>query len=122
MRAQFGSAARSQPPLLNNPLGHLRSRIAVANDGLIDGPIGGTAPQKFPNESDEAGLSKRCRLHGLKKGGMRRLAESGGTAHELMAISGHKTLSEVQRYTADADRKKLADSGMNKKRGGESQN
>ena len=35
---------------------------------------------------DEAGLPARCRLHGLKKGGMRRLAEAGGTAHELMAF------------------------------------
>jgi len=48
---------------------------------------------------------------------MRRLAEAGNTAHELMAISGHKTLTEVQRYTADANRKVLADSGMAKKRG-----
>lgn len=39
------------------------------------------------------------------------------TTHELMAISGHKTLSEVQRYTNDADRKRLADSGMAKLRG-----
>jgi hypothetical protein len=28
-----------------------------------------------------------------------------------MAISAHRTLSEVHRYTADVDRKKLADSG-----------
>src|SRR5262249_45362140 len=45
-----------------------------------------------------------------------RLAEAGGTAHELMAISGHRTLSEVQRYTEDANRKLLADTGMAKKR------
>ena len=63
-----------------------------------------------------AGLPARCRLHGLKKGGMRRLAEAGGTAHELMAFSGHKTLIEVQRYTADADRKRLADAAMAKLR------
>ncbi len=48
---------------------------------------------------------------------MRRLAEHGNTTHELMAISGHKTLSEVQRYTEDADRKRLADQGMAKKLG-----
>jgi hypothetical protein len=48
---------------------------------------------------------------------MRRLAESGNTTHELMAISGHRTLSEVQRYTEDADQKRLADTGMAKKRG-----
>jgi hypothetical protein len=55
-------------------------------------------------------------LHGLKKGGLRRGAEAGMTAHELMAISGHKTLSEVQRYTSDADRKRLAKTGMAKLR------
>jgi hypothetical protein len=35
-----------------------------------------------------------------------RLAEAGNTAHELMGISGHKTMSMVQLYTAGADRKK----------------
>jgi len=47
---------------------------------------------------------------------MRRLAEAGNTAHELMAISGHKTLTEVQRYTSAADKKRLAESGMAKMR------
>jgi integrase len=55
----------------------------------------------FGRWATEAGLPKRCRLHGLKKGGMRHLAEAAATAHELMAISGHKTLSEVQRYTEE---------------------
>jgi integrase len=70
----------------------------------------------FAKWATEAGLPARCRLHGLKKGGMRRLAEAGNTTHELMAISGHKTLSEVQRYTADANKRRLADSAMAKKR------
>jgi hypothetical protein len=47
---------------------------------------------------------------------MRRLAEAGNTAHELMAISGHKTLTDVQRYATDADKKRLAESGMAKMR------
>jgi hypothetical protein len=45
---------------------------------------------------------------------MRRLAEAGGTPHELMAFSGHRTLSQVQHYTSAADKKRLADSGMAK--------
>jgi integrase len=76
----------------------------------------------FAKWATDAGLPKRCRLHGLKKGGMRRLAEAGTTSHELMAISGHKTLSEVERYTRDADRKRLATSGMAKLRGGQTEN
>jgi integrase len=71
----------------------------------------------FGKWAQEAGLPDQCRLHGLKKGGMRRLAESGLTTHEIMGVSGHVTLSEVQRYTADADRKKLAEAGMKKRIG-----
>ena len=82
--------------------GKPRSKYGLGND--------------FAKWATEAGLPARCRLHGLKKGGMRRLAEAGGTAHELMAFSGHKTLTEVQRYTTDADRKRLADAAMAKLR------
>ena len=54
------------------------------------------------------------RIRADKKSGMR-LAEHGATTHELMAISGHKTLSEVDRYTQDADGKRLATSAMAKR-------
>ena len=64
----------------------------------------------------DAGLPDRCRLHGLKKGGMRQRAEAENTTHELMATSGHKTLAEVERYTREADKKRLAKSGAAKMR------
>jgi integrase len=48
-------------------------------------------------------------LHGLRKACCRRLAEAGCTAHEIMSISGHKSLSEVEKYCRAADRKRLAD-------------
>lgn len=72
----------------------------------------------FPKWATAAGLPTHCRLHGLKKAGMRRLAEDGATTHELMGVSGHRSLSEVARYTEDVDRKLLADRGMAKKRMG----
>jgi integrase/recombinase XerD len=49
-----------------------------------------------------------CVPHGLRKGGCRVMAESDCTAHEIMAVSGHRTLKEVERYTRAADRKRLA--------------
>lgn len=58
---------------------------------------------------DAAGLSE-CSAHGLRKACARRLAEAGATAHEIMAVTGHKTLAEVQRYTETAVREGLADS------------
>jgi hypothetical protein len=37
-----------------------------------------------------------------------RLAEAGCTAHEIAAITGHATLSEVQRYTKAVDQARMA--------------
>ncbi len=58
---------------------------------------------------DKAGLPE-CTAHGLRKACAVRLAEAGCTAHEIMSVTGHKTLSEVQRYTEKAAREGLADS------------
>jgi integrase len=66
---------------------------------------------------DEAGLPPRCVAHGLRKAAMRRLAENDGTAKQIAAISGHKTLREVERYTKAADQKKLARAAMDKLEG-----
>ena len=56
----------------------------------------------------EAGLAG-CPLHGLRKACCRRLAEAGCTAPEIMAVSGHKSLSEVERYIRGAEQKRMAD-------------
>ena len=56
----------------------------------------------------EANL-KGCPLHGLRKACCRRLAEVGCTASEIMAISGHKSLAECERYVRDAEQAKMAD-------------
>ena len=68
---------------------------------------------RFRQWCDEAGLPQ-CSAHGLRKAACRRLAEAGCTAHEIMAISGHKTLAEAQRYTAAADQARLAHQAVGK--------
>jgi len=55
-----------------------------------------------------AGLPAECLPHGLRKALMRRLAEHGASSKELASVSGHKTLAEIERYTAKADRRKLS--------------
>lgn len=57
-----------------------------------------------------------CSAHGLRKALATRLAESGATPHEIMAITGHQSLDEVERYTRAARRSHLADSAMTKLR------
>jgi enterobacteria phage integrase len=56
---------------------------------------------------DEAGLPIRCKAHGLRKAAARRLAEAGCSANEIMAVTGHKTLSEVERYVRAAEQELL---------------
>ncbi len=57
---------------------------------------------------DAAGLPDRCVLHGLRKAAARSLAEAGCSAHEIMSITGHKSLAEVQRYCDKASQKRRA--------------
>lgn len=59
-----------------------------------------------------AGLPAGLSPHGLRKAAARRLAEAGCSMHEIAAITGHKTLSEVSRYTKAAEQKKLAEAAM----------
>ena len=50
----------------------------------------------------------QCSSHGLRKATATRLAERGASAHEIMAVTGHRSLSEVERYTKEANKPKLA--------------
>jgi integrase len=61
-----------------------------------------------------AGLPMECCPHGLRKAAARRLAEAGCSAKQIMSITGHKTMSEAQRYVDDADQKTLAIDAINK--------
>jgi integrase len=56
----------------------------------------------------EAKLPASCVAHGLRKTMMRLLAENGATEKEMSAVSGHKSIAEVQRYTQSADQVGLA--------------
>ena len=61
-----------------------------------------------------AGLPARCVAHGLRKAALRRLAEHGSTTKEIAAVSGHRSLAEIERYTARADQAGLARSAIAK--------
>ena len=56
-----------------------------------------------------AELPERCVTHGLRKAAARRLAEVGCTPHEIMAITGHASLAEAERYTREVDQIRLGD-------------
>jgi site-specific recombinase XerD len=68
----------------------------------------------FRDRCNQAGLRKGLSAHGLRKAMCRRLAEAGCTAHQIMAISGHVTLKEVEVYTKAADQERMARAAIEK--------
>jgi integrase len=65
----------------------------------------------FRARCNEAGLP-HCSAHGLRKLAATRLADAGCSASEIAAITGHRTLGEVARYTREADHARLARPGL----------
>jgi integrase len=60
---------------------------------------------------DEAGLHD-CSAHGLRKAIATRLAEAGMSERQIMAITGHTTMKEVERYMRAARQKVMAEMAM----------
>ena len=91
------------------PSGHM-TFLATAN-GKPFTPAG--FGNKFRKWCNEANLP-HCSAHGLRKAMATQLAEAGASPHEIMSVTGHRSLSEVQRYTREANKPKLANSAIAK--------
>ena len=68
----------------------------------------------FRDMCNKAGLPRGTSAHGLRKAACRRLAEAGCSANLIAAVSGHRSLREVQRYTEAVDQARMARSAMEK--------
>jgi integrase len=66
----------------------------------------------FADQVKAAGLPSRCTPHGLRKRCLTDFAEGARTIHQIMAVSGHSTMKEVERYTRKADRARNARAAM----------
>jgi integrase len=67
----------------------------------------------FRERCDEAGLPQ-CSSHGLRKLAATRLTNVGCSDREIMAITGHKSVSQVSPYTKARDQSRLAEQAMTK--------
>jgi integrase len=61
-----------------------------------------------------AGLPSHCVAHGLRKAFSRIAAENNATTKEIAAVTGHRSLKEIERYTERADQARLARSAIAK--------
>jgi len=93
------------------PVGHLT--LLTTKYGKSFSPNG--LNDQFRSWCDAAGLPTYCKFHGLRKAALTRLADAGCTAHEIAAISGHRTLKEVEHYTRAVDQARLARAAMERR-------
>jgi integrase len=97
-----------QAVLGDAPSEHLTFLITAYGQPFTPAGFGGW----FREACDAARLPKGCSVHGLRKAACRRLAEAGCSANLIAAISGHRTLKEVARYTRAVDQELLADAAV----------
>jgi integrase/recombinase XerD len=78
---------------------------------------------KFADWCKQAGLKqvlcddgrmRNYRAHGLRKAALRTLAHAGCTGIELMHVSGHSSLKQLQEYLDEVDQERMAGSAMDK--------
>lgn len=78
---------------------------------------------RFAKWCDEAGLQpvmcddgkvRNYRAHGLRKAALTAAAHAGCTLHELMALSGHASPTELQKYLEEVEQERMADRAMDK--------
>lgn len=88
--------------------------VGVQNATILLNPNGMTwNPDRLstvmPKAMKNIGLTRKLNVHGLRKLAAVNLAEAGCTTRQIMAVIGHKSLTEVERYTDAVDREHLAD-------------
>ena len=104
IHAELANALQAGPAKGFTLIGDRHGR-PISRDGLTE---------LMKRAAQAAGLPPKCLPHGLRKSSMRRLAEGGATTKEIASVSGHKTLREVERYTAAADQKRLSQGAIAK--------
>jgi integrase/recombinase XerD len=60
------------------------------------------------------GRVRSYRAHGLRKAALRQLAHAGATGVELMSVSGHSSLDQLQEYLNEVEQERAAEAAMGK--------
>lgn len=90
----------------------LAALVATTGDTYLATAAGGMRSVKamsqwFSGAAREAGLSSDYTAHGLRKSRAISIVEIGGTTHQVGAWTGHKSLKEIEGYTAGASRRRI---------------
>jgi integrase/recombinase XerD len=112
LRAALAAMPRSESALtfLTNDYGKPFASAAAFGNKFADWC---TAAGLKPVMCDD-GRVRSFRAHGLRKAALTRAAHAGCTGPELMALSGHATLAQLQVYLTEVDQERQADAAMAK--------
>ena len=88
--------------------GHLTYLVTAQGKPFTDAGFTNWFREMVKDADLPVGLSP----HGLRKAACVRLADAGRSATEIMSISGHRNLAEVQTYVEAANRKRAAVAAM----------
>jgi len=69
---------------------------------------------EFREWCDSAGLLRKYRLHGLRHTLGKTLAEHGSNPHEIGSVLGHADIRSALHYSADVERKAMAQRAMSR--------
>ena len=94
-----------------------RSRNVYLVSGTLTPANQDTLRRSIKKACEARGITYRS-PHGLRHAAATKLAESGCTAREIMAVTGHASLKQVEHYTLTVDQKVLAENAMAKAWGG----
>jgi integrase len=68
----------------------------------------------FHEQCVAAGLAPGLASHGLRKAACRRLAEAGCSTLQIMSITGHKKVADIETYVSARNQKLMASEAMAK--------
>lgn len=60
------------------------------------------------------GKMRNYRAHGLRKAALRALAHAGCSGSEMMNVSGHSSLAQLQEYLDEVEQERQADAALTK--------
>jgi hypothetical protein len=95
-----------------------RNQCWSIQGAFIDRGQSGSANQATNADSHYSGRRKKgraaARVQGpwIAEGAFAGMAEAGKSSKQIAAMSGHKSLKEIERYTDKADQAKLAEAAM----------
>ncbi len=90
---------------------HAKANPTQPDRPYAEGSLGNMMQDAIKALMAKTGMKKPFSLHGLRKAGVCRLIMMGLSVHQIMAVTGHRTPKEIDRYGRDYMRSVASEQG-----------